>query len=45
MERIRTDNGIEFCGSKFNKFCKDEGIGKHFIVSQTTQQNGVAERG
>ena len=44
IKRLKTDNGMEFCGSEFNKFCKDEGITKHRTVSHTPQQNGVAER-
>jgi len=44
IKGLRTDNGMEFCGSEFNKFCKDEGIARHRTVSYTPQQNGVAER-
>jgi hypothetical protein len=44
IKRLRTDNGMEFCGGEFNKFCKDEGIARHRTVSHTPQQNGVAER-
>jgi transposase InsO family protein len=44
IKRLRIDNGMEFCGGEFNKFCKDEGIAKHRTVSHTPQQNGVAER-
>jgi transposase InsO family protein len=44
MKRLRTDNGMEFCGREFNKFYKDEGIANHRTVSHTPQQNGVAER-
>ncbi|KAL6321549.1 hypothetical protein AAG906_021744 [Vitis piasezkii] len=25
IKRLRTDNGMEFCGKKFNEFCKNEG--------------------
>lgn len=40
----RTNNGLEFCGEEFNKFCKDHGITRHRTVRFTPQQNGVAER-
>ena len=26
IKRLRTDNGLEFCGGAFNEFCKNEGI-------------------
>ncbi|KAJ4729013.1 Retrovirus-related Pol polyprotein from transposon TNT 1-94 [Melia azedarach] len=29
IKRLRTDNGLEFCWSKFNEFCKNEGIARH----------------
>ncbi|WOH08153.1 hypothetical protein DCAR_0727590 [Daucus carota subsp. sativus] len=44
IKRLRTDNGLEFCSSKFNEFCKNEGISRHHIVRNTPQQHGVAER-
>jgi IS30 family transposase len=44
LKRLRTDNGMEFCGGKFNKFYKDEGITSHRTASHTPQQNGVTER-
>ena len=44
IKRLRTDNGLEFCGSEFNEFCKNEGIARHHTVRMTPQQNGVAER-
>jgi transposase InsO family protein len=44
IKGLRTDNGMEFCGGEFNKFCKDEGIARHRTVSHTPQQNGVTER-
>ena len=44
IKRLRTDNGLEFCGSEFNDFCKNEGIARHRTVRMTPQQNGVAER-
>ncbi|KAG9441834.1 hypothetical protein H6P81_017688 [Aristolochia fimbriata] len=44
IKRLRTDNGLEFCSGKFNKFCENEGIVRHRTVRHTPQQNGVAER-
>ncbi|KAJ4967885.1 hypothetical protein NE237_014586 [Protea cynaroides] len=44
IKRLRTDNGLEFCSSEFNKFCTDSGIVRHCTVRHTPQQNGVAER-
>jgi transposase InsO family protein len=44
IKRLRTDNGLEFCSSEFDVFCKDEGIARHRTVRDTPQQNGVAER-
>lgn len=44
MKRLRTDNGLEFCSSEFDEFCKDQGIARHHMVRGTPQQNGVAER-
>ena len=41
---MRTDIVLELCWSKFNEFCKTEGIARHHTVRNTPQQNGVAER-
>jgi hypothetical protein len=35
IKRLRTDNDIEFCGSEFTKFYKNEGIVRHRTVSHT----------
>ena len=35
IKRLRTDNGLELCSSKFEKFCKKEGIIKHKTVRHT----------
>ena len=43
VKRLRTDNGLEFCSSEFDGFCRDEGIARHHTVRYTPQQNGVAE--
>jgi hypothetical protein len=37
MKRLKTNNSMEFYGGKFNKFCKDEGIARHRMVSHTPQ--------
>ncbi|GAA0162316.1 hypothetical protein LIER_18433 [Lithospermum erythrorhizon] len=42
IKRLRTDNGLEFCSSEFDEFCKNEGIARHHTVRHTPQQNGVA---
>ncbi|KAJ4715506.1 Retrovirus-related Pol polyprotein from transposon TNT 1-94 [Melia azedarach] len=44
IKRLRTDNGLEFCWSEFDEFCKNEGIARHHTVRDTPQQNGVVER-
>ncbi|KAL6345221.1 hypothetical protein AAG906_015704 [Vitis piasezkii] len=44
IKRLRTNNGMEFCGKEFNEFCNNEGIVRHCTVRHTPQQNGVAER-
>lgn len=44
IKALRTDNGLEFCNSDFDTFCKESGILRHRTVTYTPQQNGVAER-
>ena len=44
VKRLRTDNGLEFCSSEFDEFCRANGIARHHTVRHTPQQNGVAER-
>ncbi|KAK9065390.1 hypothetical protein SSX86_016773 [Deinandra increscens subsp. villosa] len=44
IKKLRTDNGLEFCNSEFNDFCKKHGIGRHLTIPGTPQQNGLAER-
>ena len=41
---LRTDNGLEFCNTEFDRMCKESGITRHKTVPYTPQQNGVAER-
>ena len=44
VKALRTDNGLEFCNSEFDEFCKTHGILRHRTVKHTPQQNGIAER-
>ena len=44
LRYLRTDNGLEYLSSKFNKFCEEKRIGRHRTVGHTPQQNGLAER-
>ena len=44
INRLRTDNGLEFCLNEFNDFCKKEDISRHLTILRTPQQNGVAKR-
>src|SRR4051812_10294751 len=41
---LRSDNGTEYTDSKFQEFCEQHGIRRHFTVRKTPQQNGVVER-
>ena len=44
VKNLRTDNGLEFINSEFNKLCEENGITRHRTVVRTPEQNGVAER-
>lgn len=44
ISRLRSDNGGEYCGKRFKKFCISEGIQQEFTVPYTLEQNGVSER-
>nr|GEX09667.1 hypothetical protein [Tanacetum cinerariifolium] len=44
IKKLRTDNGLEFCGESFNALCQKYGIVRHHKLVRTPQQNGVAER-
>ncbi|CAA7045320.1 unnamed protein product [Microthlaspi erraticum] len=39
---LRTDNGLEFCNTRFDNHCKAHGIERHRTCTYTPQQNGVA---
>lgn len=44
LKCLRTDNGLEFLSSQFDKYCKLKWIKRHRTVPNNPQQNGVAER-
>jgi hypothetical protein len=44
IEKIRSDNGMEFKNSQIEDFLEDEGIKNEFSSPYTPQQNGVVER-
>ena len=35
LKRLKTDNGLEFCSSDFENFCKSKGIARHRTVRHT----------
>jgi len=41
---LQTDNGKEYCNTKFNNFLRESGIQRRLTVTHTPEQNGVAER-
>ena len=41
---LRTDNGTEYKNKAFKKFCISKEIAREFTVTETPEQNGVAER-
>ncbi|GBM39914.1 hypothetical protein AVEN_250233-1 [Araneus ventricosus] len=41
---IRTDNGMEFCYTEFNKFLEEQGIHAERTNVYSPEQNGVSER-
>nr|GFC09729.1 retrovirus-related Pol polyprotein from transposon TNT 1-94 [Tanacetum cinerariifolium] len=44
VQRVRTDNAMEFKNKTFAKFFDEVGITQQFSVARTPQQNGVVER-
>lgn len=44
IKGIRSDNGMEYLASRFDGFCKQNGIQHQLTCVYTPQQNGVAER-
>lgn len=41
---LRTDNGLEYCGTEFTQEIERSGIRRERTVAHTPQQNGTAER-
>lgn len=41
---LMTDNGLEFCNSKFDSFCKESRILRYRTITYTLQQNCIVER-
>ncbi|GAA0165429.1 hypothetical protein LIER_20835 [Lithospermum erythrorhizon] len=44
LKTVRSDNGTEYAEGAFKEFYNQEGIVRHWTVSDTPQQNEVAER-
>nr|GEW86559.1 retrotransposon protein, putative, Ty1-copia subclass [Tanacetum cinerariifolium] len=44
IKKLRTDNGLGFCGESFNALCRKYSIARHHTLVRTPHQNGVAER-
>ena len=42
-KNLRTDNGTEYKNKAFKNFCISKEIAREFTVSETPEQNGVAE--
>ena len=44
IKALQTDNGKEYCNTKFRQFLDQHGIQQRWSIPYTLQQNGVAER-
>lgn len=44
ISRLRCDNGGEYVGREFRRFCKQKGIKIEYTVPYSPEQNGVSER-
>nr|GFB10904.1 hypothetical protein [Tanacetum cinerariifolium]GFB10963.1 hypothetical protein [Tanacetum cinerariifolium] len=44
VQRVRTDNGMEFKNKTLTKFFEEVGFTQQFSAARTPQQNGVVER-
>lgn len=44
IKTLRTDNGLEYCGTEFTEEIERAGIRRERTVAHTPEQNGVAER-
>ena len=45
VETVRTDDAAEFKGGAFADLCRERGIRQEFTTADSSQFNGVAERG
>ncbi|CAI7759841.1 unnamed protein product [Closterium sp. NIES-54] len=43
VKRLHSDGGGEFCNDKLKAFCSSESIQQNFTLSDSPQQNGIAE--
>ena len=39
-----TNNGLKFCTTEFNEFCRDKGITRQCTTNYTLKQNEVAKK-
>ncbi|XP_074324194.1 uncharacterized protein LOC141659023 [Apium graveolens] len=44
VRTFRTDRGGEFVSNDFERYCKENGIERHYTTPYNPQQNGVVER-
>nr|GEU67730.1 putative polyprotein [Tanacetum cinerariifolium] len=44
VKTLRTDNGLEFCNTQFDNFCKKEDIVRYHNIRHIPQQNEVAKQ-
>lgn len=43
VKKLRTNNGLELCNYRFDKFCKDAGVVRYRTCTYMPQQNDVVE--
>ena len=44
LKALRTNRGREYLSNQFKDLCEEKGIRRQLTISNTSQQNGVAER-
>ena len=44
LKALRIDHGREYLSDQFKDICEEKGICRQLTISNTLQQNGVAER-
>jgi len=44
VKSLRTNNGLKFCTTEFNEFCRDKGITRQCTTNYTLKQNEVAKK-